>query len=61
MTDDAEDAVVETVGNPTEFFLGLMKERTPEKSTTLQEVVDQFGIHFELDHEAERCRFSSNF
>lgn len=60
MTDDAESAVAETVGNPTEFFLGLMKERTPEKSATLQEVVDRFGIHFELDHEAERCRFSSN-
>jgi Peptidase U49 len=60
MADNVEHWVTDEIGDPTSFYLGLMKERTPEMANSLQDAVDQFGIHFEIDADAERCRFSSH-
>lgn len=59
MANNSDGGVTNEIGDPTSFYLGLMKERTPEKAAFLQKVVDQFGIHFETDADAEQCRFSS--
>jgi hypothetical protein len=55
-----EDPVEEAMGDPTEFFLGLMKERTPEKASALQEVVNQHCVHFQVDHDSDRCHFTAD-
>lgn len=47
------------MGDTSSFFVGLMKERTPEKSEALEQAIKQFGIHFEIDEDAERCLFTS--
>jgi len=60
MTDASEESVMDEINDPTQFYLRLMKERTPEKKSALQGVVDQFGVHFEVDPDAERCRFTSD-
>lgn len=59
MTDDSNENTPESIGDPTEFFLGLMQERTPERRDELTRVFEHFGVHFEINDEAERCFFSS--
>jgi hypothetical protein len=60
MADNRDGSVTSEIGDPTSFYLGLMKERTPEKAASLQQVVDKYGIHFETDADAEQCRFRSD-
>lgn len=59
MTETPDVSTTNENCDATSFYLGLMKERTPEKASLLQSVVDQFGIHFETEPNDERCRFSS--
>jgi len=60
MSDDLSDEIAAEVGNVTEFILGLMKERTPEKAALLQQVVDAHRITFYLNEDEERVFFDSN-
>lgn len=59
MAEQTPDWVTDEIGGNDEFFLGLMKERTPERADELQQVVDQHTIHFAVDPDSDRCRFSS--
>lgn len=44
--------------NPTQFFLGLMKERIHEKSRQIDSVVSTYGLHVVVDPTSERVHFS---
>ncbi len=59
MTDDATGWFEDEIGEINSFFVGLMKERTPNKAEALQRVVDQCGVHFQVEPDDERCHFSS--
>jgi hypothetical protein len=60
MSDNLSDEITAEAGNVTEFILGLMKERTPEKAESLQQVVDAHRITFYLNEDEERVFFNSN-
>lgn len=48
------------IGDPNEFVPGLMKERTPEKASALQAVIDSHGITFQFDETEERVFYTSH-
>lgn len=48
------------IGNPNEFVPGLMKERTPEKASALQAVIDNHHITFQFDETEERVFYTSH-
>ena len=54
------DPEADEVGDPAEFYLGLMKEITPEKADALQEIVDSRSIRFCVDETEERVFFAAD-
>lgn len=59
MVDSSNNWLEAEVGNPNDFVLGLMKERTPEKADALQSVIDSHHIGFCFDETEERVFFTS--
>jgi hypothetical protein len=60
VADGGDDWVTGEIGDPTEFYSGLMKEITPEKADSLQRAIDKHGIRFCVDQTEERIFFTSD-
>jgi hypothetical protein len=61
MRDDTPDWVMAEIGDPNEFFLGLLKERTFERKSSIQDVIDKYGISFRVNEQEERCYFTADY
>lgn len=61
MTDETPEWSMGEKGDSNECFLGLLKERIPEKEASIQDVIDQYGISFRVNGQEERCYFTANY
>lgn len=61
MTDTTLERVRAQLGDPNKCFLGLLKERVPEKEASIRSVVDKYGISFNVNDQEERCYFTANY
>lgn len=57
MTNTANDMSEDELDDPTCLYVGLMKERVAEKADDIQQLVEQFGVHMEVDPDSEKIRF----
>jgi len=61
MSDTTSEWVFDEIGDPDEFFIGLVKERLPNKADAFQEIVGQKSISFTTNENEERCFFTVNY